>query len=155
MTKRFLFSIFLLVLMIGCSGDAYVPVTKFDPARNPEKDLAAAVKEAQKTNKRILLDVGGEWCIWCHRIDAFIEENKDLKSYLNENFIVLKINFSEENKNEDFLSQFPEIPGFPHYFVLEKNGEFLFSQGTGDLESGKSYDKNKFMEFLKKWAPKA
>ena len=45
---------------------------KFDPVADPFKDIQIAVNEAQKINKRILLDVGGEWCIWCHRIDAFI-----------------------------------------------------------------------------------
>ena len=38
---------------------------KFDPARNPSDDLKAAIETASKENKRIILDVGGEWCGWC------------------------------------------------------------------------------------------
>jgi hypothetical protein len=33
----------------------------FDPKRDAAKDIADAVKVARKQNKRILLDVGGEW----------------------------------------------------------------------------------------------
>jgi thioredoxin-related protein len=127
---------------------------KFDSTRNPEKDLEETLKEAQKTNRRILLNVGGEWCIWCHRIDEFIEKNPEIKDFLNKKFIVLKVNFSEENKNEKFLSQYPKVEGYPHFFVLSKKGKLLQSQNTGLLEKDKSYDAEKFMKFLKKWAAK-
>lgn len=126
---------------------------KFDPAKNPTDDLKITIENAQQSDKRIILDVGGEWCIWCHRIDTFMHNTKEIKSLLNENFIILKINFSKENKNETFLSQYPAIEGYPHFFVLDKNGNLLHSQNTGDLEKDKDYDKEKFIEFLNKWKP--
>jgi thioredoxin-related protein len=127
---------------------------KFDPSSDPFKDLKTTVQEAKKENKNIILDVGGEWCIWCHRIDAFMEENREIKEMLARNFIILKVNFSKENKNEKFLSQYPKIDGYPHFFVLDKNGKLLHSQNTGELEAEKSYSRDKFVEFLKKWSPK-
>jgi len=72
---------------------------------------------------------------------------------LEENFIVLKINFSKENKNENFLSQYPQVAGYPHFFVLDKDGKLLHSQNTGELEKDKDYDKDKFIAFLNKWKP--
>ncbi len=132
----------------------FVPLTKFDPARNPGDDLKIVIEEAQQSNRRILLDVGGEWCIWCHRLDELIDSTKELKDYLHKYFVVLKVNVSKENKNEEFLKQYPEVPGYPHLFVLDKNGKFLHSQNTGDLEAGKGHDKNKIIAFLKKWTGK-
>ncbi len=129
-------------------------VTKFDPGKDPAKDLQTAIIEAQKTNKNILLDVGGEWCIWCHRIDAFIEGHEDINTFMQNNFVVMKVNYSRENKNEDFLSKYPEIPGYPHFFVLDQDGNFLHSQDTGKLEEGKDYNPEKFMAFLEEWRPK-
>src|SRR5215471_3069270 len=38
----------------------YVPVHKFDPKRDAAADIEAAIHEAQRTGKRILLDVGGD-----------------------------------------------------------------------------------------------
>lgn len=124
---------------------------KFDPKRNPNEDLKSAVTQAQPENKRIILDIGGEWCIWCHRLDAFIEENTEIKSTLEKFFIVVKVNYSEENKNEAFLKNYPKVPGFPHMFVLESNGKFLHSQDTGKLEKGKSYDAELILKFLNEW----
>ena len=126
---------------------------KFDPSRNPAKDVKGAVREAKKSGRRILLDVGGEWCKWCHYLDRFFEQNKDVADFLHEKFVVVKVNYSKENENKKFLSQYPKIPGYPHLFVLDKNGKFLWSQDTGDLESGQGHDHDKVLAFLKRWAP--
>lgn len=127
---------------------------KFDPSANPEKDLKKAIAEARKSGKNILLDVGGEWCIWCHRLDKLFEDNKDLSEFEHNNYVVVKINYSKENKNEKFLSKFPKVAGYPHLFVLDKNGRLLHSQDTGQLENTNGgHDKSKVFEFLKKWAP--
>ena len=125
---------------------------KFDPTRDPAKDLAAAVKQASKAKKHILLDIGGEWCKWCHRLDEFIEADQEVKSALEKNFILLKINVSKENANEKFLSAYPKVPGYPHYIVLDKKGKFLFEQGTDNFEGkdGAYYDKAKLIEFYTK-----
>jgi len=155
MMFRILSLLFLLIsgIVLSQPETSYKPVTEFDPARNPADDLKQSITEAQRSGRRIILDVGGDWCIWCHRIDDFIAKNDEINSFLNKNFIVVKINFSKENKNEDFLSKYPQIPGYPHFFVLEKNGGLLHSQNTDKLEQNKGYSKDEMMAFLKKWAP--
>lgn len=127
---------------------------KFDPTRDPAKDVKTAVVLAGKAGKRILLDVGGEWCSWCHKLDKFFQDNKDVSDFLHANYVVVKVNYSKENKNEELLGQFPKIDGYPHLFVLDNKGEFLHSQGTGELETGDHHDHDKVLAFLKKWAPK-
>ena len=151
-------NIFLaFILFLITSGSVFAQKSDstlmFDPARNPFEDLKVAVSTATESNKRIILDVGGEWCIWCHRIDAFMHKTEEIKSLLAENFIIVKINFSKENKNEKFLFQYPAIEGYPHFFILESDGKLLHSQNTGDLEKDKDYDKDKFLDFLNKWKP--
>ena len=126
---------------------------KFDPKRDAAGDIRVAVAEAKQSGKRVLLDVGGEWCIWCHRLDTLFATHPDLARFLHENFVVVKVNYSKENKNEKVLSQYPKIPGYPHIFILDNDGRLLRSQDTGDLESGKGHDPLKVMAFLKTWAP--
>jgi thiol:disulfide interchange protein len=131
----------------------YVPVHKYDPARDAALDIREAVAEARRTGKRVLLEVGGEWCIWCHIMDAFFEKNPELLKSREQNFVMLKINFSEENKNQPVLSRYPPINGYPHIFVLDHDGKLLQSQDTAELEDGKSYNPAKFTAFLNKWSP--
>lgn len=161
MRKMIPFLAIIVLVFSGCSGDsgrdeqAYIPVTKFDPARDAAKDIEAAIAEAKKSDRLVLLDVGGDWCIWCKKLDSFFEENQDIKEYMDRNFVVLKINYSKENKNEAVLSRYPEIPGYPHIFILDSNGELIHSQNTGELESGDYHDREKIFNFLKKYAPKS
>jgi thioredoxin-related protein len=132
-------------------------IQKFDPVRDADKDIKDAIVRAKKEQKRILLDVGGEWCIWCHRLDSLFILNKDLEDYLTSHYVVVKINVSKENKNEKVLAKYPQIAGYPHLFILEEDGTLLQSQDTGELEypsnlPRKGHDKDKVFTFLKKWA---
>lgn len=125
----------------------------YDPARDPFADLETAVAQAQSENKHSLLIVGGDWCSWCHILEAYIDNHPNVYTALAQNFVVLKINFSEENLNEAFLGQYPEAGGYPHFYVLDATGEFLHSQDTVKLEAGDSYNEEKFIDFLLAWSP--
>ena len=126
---------------------------KFDPLRDPAADLQKAVEQASADGKRIILDIGGEWCVWCRYMDRFFILNPELNALKKKNFVWVKINMSEENENKPFLSAYPEIAGYPHLFVLDEKGKLLQSQSTDVLESDKTYDLKKFTDFLKTWAP--
>ncbi len=131
----------------------YVPVHEYDPQRDAASDIERAVAEARRAKKNVLLEVGGKWCVWCRIMDSYFEANPDVLKLREDNFVTVKINFSPENENKDVLSKYGEIPGYPHLFVLDPEGKLIQSQNTGDLEAGKSYDKEKFVGFLKKWSP--
>jgi thiol:disulfide interchange protein len=126
----------------------------FDPNRDAAADIKDAIALADSTHRHVLLDVGGEWCIWCRRLDTLFRSHADLDSTLHANYVVVKVNFSKENENKEVLSHYPEIPGYPHIFVLDEHGKLLKSQDTGELEAGKHHDPAKVMAFLLKWAPK-
>ncbi len=126
---------------------------KFDPKRDADKDIHNAVAEAQRSGKRVYIDVGGEWCIWCHRLDTLFMTHPDLDEFLHKNFVVVKVNYSKENKNEKVLSRYPKIPGYPHIFILDSSGKLLCSEDTGELESGRGHDPQKVLRFLEAWAP--
>lgn len=127
----------------------------FDPLRDPEADLATARVEAQRGGKRILLDVGGEWCSWCHVLDRFVADHADIRRFRDAHYVWVKVNYSEDNENAAFLAKFPPITGYPHLFVLDAEGRLLHSQSTAGLEKGQGYDHDKFMAFLRDWSAPA
>lgn len=153
---KFLFIFFLILLNLAIQANDSLKTNRipFDPSRDPFIDLKEAVVVAKKENKNILLDVGGEWCIWCHRLDEFIAKDEEINRSMKNAFVIVKVNFSKENKNEKFLSQYPKIPGYPHFIILNKSGKYLASQDTGELENDKSYSKQKMLDFIKKWSNK-
>ena len=127
---------------------------KFDPTRDAAKDVAAATAQAKAEGKRVIVDVGGEWCSWCHILDRFIGDNADVKSLIDAKYVWVKVNWSPQNKNEALLSKWPKIQGYPHLIVLDADGKLLQSQNTGELEAAKSYDKAKMLAFLQRYAGK-
>jgi len=156
-----LLQIFLCCLTVGIlraqgtrpSSHQAADVTRFDPARDAAKDIDAAVVEARASGRRILLDVGGEWCIWCRRLDSLFQRRADLADFMHSHFVVVKVNVSPENRNEAVLARYPKVAGYPHLFVLGGDGALLHSQDTGALEAGKGHDPEKVLAFLKSWAP--
>ena len=132
---------------------------EFDQQRDAARDIQDAILQAQKEQKNILLDVGGQWCIWCRMLDTLYMKNPDLSDYLYSHYVVVKVNFSKENRNTEVLSGYPKAAGYPHLFILDENGKLLHSQDTSDLElpegsTVRGHDKAKVFAFLKKWAKK-
>lgn len=125
----------------------------YDAKRDPAADVRAAVQVARTSGQRILLEVGGEWCGWCHVLQDLVTGDKEVGSRLREGFILVKVNWSPENENTRFLSAYPQIPAYPHFFVLDSNGTYLWSQPGADFVKGTGYDRIKFLAFLKKWSP--
>ena len=130
----------------------YIPVNSYDPKRDAAQDIQDAIKEAQRAHQRILLEVGGEWCSWCHTLDSFFDAHPELIQLRDRNFVTVKINFSEENENKEVLSRYGPIESYPHILVLDADGKLLLSKETGSLESGKSYNLERLTAFLKQWA---
>jgi thiol:disulfide interchange protein len=129
---------------------------KFDPARDAAKDIADALVEAKNSHRRVILDVGGEWCSWCHTLDRYFVDHPDLKTLRDKAYVWIKVNWSPENKNQAVLSRYSEgeIEAFPWLFVLDQDGKLLQSQRTGPLEQGPSYSYDRMKNFLEEFAPK-
>jgi thioredoxin-related protein len=124
----------------------------FDPSRDAAADLAAAVSLAKSQGKRVLVEVGGEWCAWCHILDRFVSSNEEIRQLVDSHFIWLKVNYSPANKNEALLARWPKVKGYPHLFVLDDEGRLLHTQPTSELEAGKGYDRKKMIRFLRQYS---
>jgi hypothetical protein len=137
----------------GRTAHDFYTVDHYDVARNADDDLALTIERAQAEKKHILVQVGGDWCGWCHLMSNFIETNDRVREKIRQNYLIMKVTYDGEQKNEAFLSRYPSIPGYPHLFVLDSAGNLLHSQGTAELEEGRGYNENVYLEFLDKWKP--
>lgn len=156
MKKLFLISIILCSFVQGFSQD----LTKFKlyhPEENAKDAISTAVKEAKESGRHVLVEIGGNWCIWCARFNDFVNNDKSLDSLVKSNFIVYHLNYSKENKNTDLLAKygFPQRFGYPVFLVLNEKGDLLHTQSSWFLELGKSYDKEKVTAFFTDWGKKA
>jgi hypothetical protein len=146
------------MLVLSVSALAYAADKPFDPTRDSNKDLRAAMEQAKREHKNILMDVGGNWCPWCIVLDRTLNEDAELHALLEKNFVLLHVNFSRENENLDFLGPFPKAKGYPAWYVLSPKGKLLKAEDTSELEQthklDAGYNKETLRTFLTENAPR-
>lgn len=149
----------LLVLFLFCSVNTFASDTTklYNPYANVAKDVQQAVAKAKKEKKHVLLQIGGNWCIWCYRFNAFVQTDTLLKKVMDYNYVVYHLNYSKENRNLDYLKKlgYPQRFGFPVMVILDADGNRIHTQDSALLEKGNGYDYEKVLSFLKNWAPGA
>jgi thiol:disulfide interchange protein len=148
-------AIFLLFISINCYGNDSTKL--YNPGANVTRDVEAALVKAKKEKKNVLLQIGGNWCVWCYRLNSFILTDTIMKKLLNDNYVLYHLNYSKENKNLDYLKKlgYPQRFGFPVLVVLNADGKQLHTQDSALLEKGNGYDEEKVKSFLRNWAPGA
>ncbi len=132
---------------------SFYTVDHYGEDRNVEEDLKMTIARASMEKKRILLQVGGDWCGWCKLLTAFVEKNEPVRSSLDRNYLLMKVTYTQKQPNEAFLSEYPKIKGYPHLFVLDADGKLLHSQDTSPLEEGNGYNLDRVLAFLDEWKP--
>lgn len=146
-----------LLLLISLHSYAADTTKLYNPKANVVKDVEQVLARAKKEKKNVLLQIGGNWCVWCYRLNSFIQTDSLLKHILNDNYVLYHLNYSKENKNLDYLKKlgYPQRFGFPVLVVMDANGKQLHTQDSAFLEKGNGYDEEKVKSFLKNWAPGA
>ncbi|MVT12354.1 thioredoxin family protein [Chitinophaga tropicalis] len=129
----------------------------YNPDADAVADLARIKEQAAKEGKHVLLQIGGNWCIWCKRFYKFVHDDAGLKELTEKNYIVYHLNYSKENRNLPVLATlgYPQRFGFPVLVILDAKGNRIHTQNTGLLESADSYDKKNVAAMLKQWGPDA
>lgn len=129
----------------------------YNPTADAKTDIQKAVAQAKVEGKNVFIQVGGNWCPWCMRFHALSDTTPAIKEVLTKNYVVVKVNYSKENKNEAVLAQldFPQRFGFPVFVILNSEGKLIHTQNSSYLEEGKGYSVEKIVDFLKGWTPAA
>lgn len=129
----------------------------YDPKADAIKDIRLLVVKAKYEHKNVMIQAGGNWCIWCLRFNDFVQTTPELKDYVDKNYLYYHLNWSPENKNERVFKMYGDPGtkyGYPVFIVLDENGKMIQVQESSILEEGKGYSIEKTKEFFAKWAPK-
>jgi thioredoxin-related protein len=146
----------VLMVFAACSIAQTEPGI-YNPSANAENDIARLVKVARIEHKHILLQAGGNWCSWCLEFNRFVHADGAIDSILNKCFLVYHLNYSKENENKTIFAKYgyPQRFGFPVFIILDESGTRIHTQNSEYLEQGKTYNKQRVMEFLLNWTPQA
>lgn len=151
-------SVLILSLALCLAKLSFAQENKlYNPDADVRSDVENALGQAMLEGKNILLQIGGNWCGWCIKFHNFCKNDKQLDSALNANFVLVHVNYSKENENEEIMSllEYPQRFGFPVFVVLNNEGTRVHTQDSGMLEKGEGYDKERVLRFFDKWSAKA
>jgi len=123
----------------------------YDPARDAFSDGRAALQLARQTGRMVLIEVGGDWCSWCHVLDRFLNQHPSVREKLHDRFVVLKVNVDDSNDNAEFLAAFPPALGYPHLYVTRNDGSVVHSQDTAEFLLQGKYSRQRVLDFLEYW----
>ena len=160
--KKTIFTLALaLVANITIMAQTSLPKV-YNEKINPMTQLDQTISKASKSKKNIIVQLGGNWCIWCLRFADFISKDAEIKSTIEENYEYIHVNIPRRGTPEEKLAEplqkrqaYAGRFGYPALVVLSADGKVLHIQDSSFLESGNGYDSKKVLRFLKCWTPKA
>jgi len=155
-----------LLLFAAMASAQYTPAPQAEaPARvmphnhiysetaDPTEDIAAALKQARREHKRVILDFGGDWCGDCQVLDLYFHQAPNAR-LLARHFIVVHVFIpAQMDQHADVAVKYnvPIKKGVPALAVLDAHGTLLYSQTTGEFERMRSMDATSVTDFLNRW----
>ncbi len=127
--------------------------TLYDPTRVVAEQMETAYKEAEQTNKSILVVFGGDWCSWCMRLHEVFLTDPAVSATINRQYVVVYV---DSDSNVGFARHCKaQIESVPYLTILDSSGQVLVNQRTEPFESGRTYNMGKLQAFLDSYGPAA
>ena len=147
-------TITVLMVMTAAAASASDQAV-FDEKADANAQIRAAVAEASRSGKNIILDFGANWCYDCHVLDNAMHRPA-LAPLIEKNYIVVHIDIGKFDKNLDVAKKYhvPIKKGVPALAVLDPKGKLLYAQEEGQFEDARDLRPENFREFFEKWTPK-
>ena len=132
-------------------------VTKhpYDEHADADKAVAAAFARARASHKRVLIDLGGNWCGDC-LVLANLMELPELRTFLNAHYEIVSVDVGRFDKNLQIPARFgitKRLEGVPSILVVEPDGKTLVDAGhISALADARHMTPQGLADWLAQWA---
>jgi thioredoxin-related protein len=121
----------MLLLIALAPWPAAAPAAESGRAELGWLNWNQGISEASITRRPILIDVYTDWCGWCKRMDRDVYSRDDVRGYLNQHFILVRLNAESADEasyggrtlTSRALAQ--QLTGYPTTIFLKSNGEHI------------------------------
>ena len=145
-------SLLVLLLYQPIETD-YLRTPIYDETADASQQISDALSVAKKENKRVLLQFGANWCVWCHVLHHLFETNKAVHHEIQSGYIVVLIDVNNDH-NASTVEKYgnPTRFGLPVIVVLDSDGKQLVTQSVVGFGENDGYNPREMLAFLNKWA---
>jgi len=127
----------------------------YDEKANADSQVAAARKLALKTRKRLLIDLGGNWCLDCRLLAGTIDL-PEVKRFVAAHFVVVTVDVGRFDKNGQIATRYGikgRLKGVPAVLVVDPRTNKLLNAGhETDLSDARSAGPQALADWLAGWA---
>lgn len=128
-------------------------VTLYSDPHKAQAELDAALAEAKKERKRVIVVFGANWCYDCHVLDTTFH-SREFAPLVDAHYVVVHVNLGEEGKeNNDLAARFRVVldQGIASLGVLDPEGAIFYGQKKGEFEATDKIGPEDVRAFLEKW----
>lgn len=125
----------------------------YDTSKSGQELIAAALARAQRDRKHVLIEWGGNWCSWCHKLHDLFTHDEQVRAVLYLEFELVLVDSNQNNKLMLSYAGTDRQYSYPHLTVLDSAGHVLTNQNTEPLEKGDGHSPEAVNDFLRKWMP--
>ena len=142
---------------IGIASLADLPVVErapYDTKADANAAVDAAFARARKNGKRVLIDLGGNWCGDCIVL-ANLMQLPELKSFLTAHFEIVSVDVGRFDKNLQIPARFGitrRLEGVPSVIVAEPDGTFINPGRVAALADARHMTPQAIADWLAQWA---
>ncbi len=148
-------AVLILGLVVTAATAGVAGQAIFDEKADAHQQIAAAISEASKHGKNIVLDFGANWCGDCHALEAQMQK-PELAALIARSFVVVNVDVGRMDKNLDLAEKYriPLKKGIPALAVLDPQGHLLYAQDQGQFEDARHMSYEAIKAFFEQWKPK-
>ena len=169
MNARFALSLAALVLLttqvgavtapkVALASIADLPVVErnpYDETANANAAVAAAFARARVSHKRVLIDLGGNWCGDCIVLSN-IMQLPELKPFLSQHFEIVSVDVGRFDRNLQIPARWgikKRLEGVPSVLIVTPDGKTLVDAGhISALADARHMTPQGLADWLAKWA---
>ncbi|HET8611531.1 MAG TPA: thioredoxin family protein [Sphingomonas sp.] len=102
----------------------------YDASADAGKAVAQARARARREHKKLLIDLGGNWCPDCRMLMG-VMELPSLRAFLDRHFVIVTVDIGRFDRNGDIAAHYGirKLEGVPAILVVDPKSDRLVNRG--------------------------
>ena len=126
----------------------------YSEAANADAAIAAAKARALKAHKKLLIDLGGNWCLDCRLLAGTIEL-PELKTWVRQHYEVVTVDVGRFDRNGQVPARYGitgRLAGVPALLIVDPRTDRLLNKGSETaLSDARSLTPQGLADWLARW----
>jgi thiol-disulfide isomerase/thioredoxin len=130
-----------------------VVMTPYDEKANADAAVNAAFARAKKDGKRVLIDLGGNWCTDCIVL-ANVLELPEIKTFVDAHYEVVSVDIGRYDRNLQIQKRFgldKRLDGVPSILIANPDGTLVNRGHTAALIDARNVTPQGIANWLAQW----